>query len=293
MSRISPSPAVSRLCVALVALLALAACTDRREWRTAQAADTLEAYEAYLAANPAGEYTPLAQRRLQELKEQRDWRIATEIDTADAYRSFMDAHPKGRWVREARIRIQNFLLDPMPPAVEDLRPPEAVEPAAVAGGEMPSDLPPAAPSSAPVDPAVAPSVADEPLFDAPVAAPPASASVAAPAKAAPTSPASPAAPSKPAAPAAASPADLPQPVSHRIQLGAFATREQAQAEWAQARARHRELLGLVPTITPVGTAGGRSMFRLQASVASESQAREICRVLSTAQQPCVYAPPVR
>jgi hypothetical protein len=86
---------------------------------------------------------------------------------------------------------------------------------------------------------------------------------------------------------------LPQPVSHRIQLGAFATREQAQAEWAQARARHRELLGLVPTITPVGTAGGRGMFRLQASVASESQARDICRVLSIAQQPCVYAPPAR
>jgi len=286
MSRISPSPAASRLCVVLVALLALAACTDRREWRTAQAADTLEAYESYLAANPAGEYAPLAQRRLQELKEQRDWRIATEIDTADAYRSFIDAHPKGRWVREARIRIQNFLLDPMPPAVEDIRPPEAAAPAGMAGDEAPSDLPPAAPSSAPVDAVGTPSDMQEPLFDAPAAAPP---------KAAPAAPASPAAPSKPAAPATAPPSvsGLPQPVSHRIQLGAFATREQAQAEWVQARARHRELLGLVPTVTPVGAADGRSMFRLQASVASESQAREICRVLSTAQQPCVYAPPAR
>ena len=286
MSRISPSPAASRLCVALVALLALAACTDRREWRTAQVADTLEAYEAYLAANPAGEYAPLAQRRLQELKEQRDWRIATEIDTADAYRSFIDAHPKGRWVREARIRIQNFLLDPMPPAVEDIRPPEAAAPAGMAGDGAPSDLPPAAPSSAPVDAVGTPSDVQEPLFDAPAAAPP---------KAAPAAPASPAAPSKPAAPATAPPSvsGLPQPVSHRIQLGAFATREQAQAEGAQARARHRELLGLVPTVTPVGAADGRSMFRLQASVASESQAREICRVLSTAQQPCVYAPPAR
>jgi hypothetical protein len=282
----SPSPAAFRLCVALVALLALAACTDRREWRTAQAADTLEAYEAYLAANPAGEYAPLAQRRLQELKEQRDWRIATEIDTADAYRSFIDAHPKGRWVREARIRIQNFLLDPMPPAVEDIRPPEAAAPAGMAGDGAPSDLPPAAPSSAPVDAVGTPSDVQEPLFDAPAAAPP---------KAAPAAPASPAAPSKPAAPATAPPSvsGLPQPVSHRIQLGAFATREQAQAEWVQARARHRELLGLVPTVTPVGAADGRSMFRLQASVASESQAREICRVLSTAQQPCVYAPPAR
>ena len=136
-------PRSARLCLAFLALLAITACTDRREWRTAQAADTLESYEGYLAANPAGEYVPLAQRRLTELKEQRDWRIATELDTADAYRAFIDAHPKGKWVREARIRIQNFRLDPMPPAVEDLRPPQAPD-----GG-------------------------DDPLFDAPAASPPA------------------------------------------------------------------------------------------------------------------------
>lgn len=226
----------ARLCLAFLALLALTACTDRREWRTAQAADTLESYEGYLAANPAGEYVPLAQRRLIELKEQRDWRVATEIDTADAYRAFIDAHPKGKWVREARIRIQNFLLDPMPPAVEDVRPPQAPD-----GG-------------------------DDPLFVAP-----------------PT-----------AAPAAAVPEPvLPPPVSHRIQLGAFSTREQALAEWSQARARHRELLGLVPSITPTDPVDERSMWRLQSGVASEVQAREICRVLAAAQQPCVYAPPAR
>ena len=232
----------ARLGLALLALLALTACTDRREWRTAQAADTLESYEGYLAANPAGEYVPLAQRRLIELKEQRDWRVTTEIDTADAYRAFIDAHPKGKWVREARIRIQNFLLDPMPPAVEDLRPPQA------------------------------PDGDDDPLFVAPpTVAPPTVA---------------------PAAPVAAA-VTLPPAVSHRIQLGAFSTREQALAEWSQARARHRELLGLVPSITPTDPVDERSMWRLQSGVASEVQAREICRVLAAAQQPCVYAPPTR
>lgn len=241
----SPS---ARLGLALLALLALTACTDRREWRTAQAADTLESYEGYLAANPAGEYVPLAQRRLIELKEQRDWRVATEIDTADAYRAFIDAHPKGKWVREARIRIQNFLLDPMPPAVEDLRPPQA------------------------------PDGDDDPLFVAPpTVAPPTVA---------------PAAPAAPVAPVAAA-VTLPPAVSHRIQLGAFSTREQALAEWSQARARHRELLGLVPSITPTDPVDERSMWRLQSGVASEVQAREICRVLAAAQQPCVYAPPTR
>ena len=240
-------PRSARLCLAFLALLAITACTDRREWRTAQAADTLESYEGYLAANPAGEYVPLAQRRLTELKEQRDWRIATELDTADAYRAFIDAHPKGKWVREARIRIQNFLLDPMPPAVEDLRPPQAPD-----GG-------------------------DDPLFDAPAASPPA---------------APPPAASPPQATPAAT-ASLPPAVSHRIQLGAFSTREQALAEWSQARARHRELLGLVPSITPTDPVDGRTMWRLQSGVASQAQAREICRVLAAAQQPCVYAPPTR
>lgn len=237
----------ARLGLALLALLALTACTDRREWRTAQAADTLESYEGYLAANPAGEYVPLAQRRLIELKEQRDWRVATEIDTADAYRAFIDAHPKGKWVREARIRIQNFLLDPMPPAVEDLRPPRA------------------------------PDGDDDPLFVAPP-------TVAPPTVAPPTA--------APAAPVAAA-VTLPPAVSHRIQLGAFSTREQALAEWSQARARHRELLGLVPSITPTDPVDERSMWRLQSGVASEVQAREICRVLAAVQQPCVYAPPTR
>ena len=233
----------ARLCLAFLALLALTACTARRERRTAQAADTRESYEGYLAANPAGEYVPLAQRRLIELKEQRDWRVATEIDTADAYRVFIDAHPKGKWVREARIRIQNFLLDPMPPAVEDLRPPQATD------GD------------------------DDPLFVAPPTAAPVAAAV-------------------PAAPVAAA-VTLPPAVSHRIQLGAFSTREQALAEWSQARARHRELLGLVHSITPTDPVDERGMWRLQSGVASEVQAREICRVLAAAQQPCVYAPPTR
>jgi cell division septation protein DedD len=85
----------------------------------------------------------------------------------------------------------------------------------------------------------------------------------------------------------------PTPVSHRIQLGAFSSREQAQAEWAQARNRHRELQGLVPSLTPVTAANGSPMWRLQAGVVSEARAREICDTLQAARQPCVYAPPGR
>lgn len=231
--------------IVLLAALALGGCADRREWRNAEAADTIEAYEAYLAQYPQGDYVPPAQRRLAELKEQRDWRIATERDTAAAYRAFIDAWPKGRWVSEARVRIQNFLLDTMPPPVEDIRPPtEADEAAAAAAAAPPGAVPPAAaPSAAPQG--------EPPLFDAPAA------------------------------------------VSHRIQLGAFASREQAEAEWVRARAAHRDLLGLVPTLSPATAANGSPVWRLQAGVASESRAREICTALQAARQPCLYAPPGR
>lgn len=241
----------------LLAALALGGCADRREWRHAEAADTIEAYEAYLEQHPQGDYVPPAQRRLAELKEARDWRLATERDTADAYRSFIDAYPKGRWVSEARIRIQNFLLDPMPPPVEEIRPPTAADEAAAAA----ADAAPATPQPTPAVPPAGAPTTDASLFAAPAAAP--------------------------------AKTTEPEPVSHRIQLGAFATRERAQAEWAQARDRYRELQGLVPLFTPVTAVNGTPMWRLQAGVVSETRAREICDTLQAGRQPCVYAPPGR
>ena len=278
------TPRAVPVVILLLAALALGGCADRREWRDAQSTDTIEAYEAYLASRPQGDYVSPAQRRLGELKEARDWDIATQRDTAEAYRAFIDAYPKGRWVSEARIRIQNFLLDPMPPAVEDVRPPteadEAAAAAAAAGAAPPTAVSPATATPPPADGVLAP--ADDPLFEAPAtASPPESA---APAVTRPAAPATPAAPAKPAE---------PTPVSHRIQLGAFSSREQAQAEWAQARNQHRELQGLVPLLTPVTAANGSSMWRLQAGVVSEARAREICDMLQAARQPCVYAPPGR
>lgn len=278
------SPRAVPVVILLLAALALGGCADRREWRNAQSADTIESYEAYLANRPQGDYVSPAQRRLVELKEARDWDIATQRDTAEAYRAFIDAYPKGRWVSEARIRIQNFLLDPMPPAVEDVRPPteadEADAAAAAAGAAPPTAVPPATATPPPAD--ALPVPADDALFDAPTtASPPESAASAA------TRPATPATPAAPAKPAE------PTPVSHRIQLGAFSSREQAQAEWAQARNQHRELQGLVPLLTPVTAANGSSMWRLQAGVVSEARAREICDTLQAARQPCVYAPPGR
>lgn len=84
--------------------------------------------------------------------------------------------------------------------------------------------------------------------------------------------------------------NAPQPVEHRVQLGAFSSRELAEEAWRSARARHRELQGLVSQVTPVRSAAA-TLYRLQATVVSEARAREACRALAGAGQPCVYVPP--
>ena len=82
------------------------------------------------------------------------------------------------------------------------------------------------------------------------------------------------------------------PVTHRIQLGAYTSRDKALEAWREARARHVELQGLVSQVI-VGSNGQAAIYRLQASVVSEERAREVCRVLVAANQGCVYVPPGR
>jgi hypothetical protein len=81
-------------------------------------------------------------------------------------------------------------------------------------------------------------------------------------------------------------------VRHRIQLGAFSTRDKAEQGWRTARDRYPDLRGLVPQIIGTNSDEG-SIYRLRAGVVSEARAREICGKLSAAGQACVYVPPGR
>lgn len=83
-----------------------------------------------------------------------------------------------------------------------------------------------------------------------------------------------------------------RPVEHRIQLGAFSSRDKALEGWRSARERHPELQGLVSQVVSGAGANG-PIHRLQASVVSEARAREICRALVKSGQACVYVPPER
>jgi cell division septation protein DedD len=79
-------------------------------------------------------------------------------------------------------------------------------------------------------------------------------------------------------------------VSHRIQLAAFSTEDKARQEWNRLRGAFPELKGLAGEFIAAQTPSGR-VYRLQASVASEARAREICASLKARKQGCLYVAP--
>lgn len=72
-----------------------------------------------------------------------------------------------------------------------------------------------------------------------------------------------------------------------VQLGAFSSADRANAEWKNLQAAARGTLdGLSPRVV-VGEASGKTIYRLQAEVRDEAQARAICGGLKIAKKPCV------
>ena len=106
----------------------------------------------------------------------------------------------------------------------------------------------------------------------------------------------------PAIPAAsgagASLPDAAQPMGvtdsgYGVQLGAFSSAERANEEWKKLQADAAGTLdGLSPRVV-VGEAQGKTIYRLQAEVRDEVQARAICGGLKVAKKPCVPVIPAR
>jgi cell division septation protein DedD len=72
-----------------------------------------------------------------------------------------------------------------------------------------------------------------------------------------------------------------------VQLGAFSSAERANAEWARLKAEAAGTLdGLEPRVV-VGEASGKTIYRLQAQVRDEAQARAICGGLKVVNRACV------
>jgi cell division septation protein DedD len=104
-------------------------------------------------------------------------------------------------------------------------------------------------------------------------------------------------PAMPAASGAgASLPDAAQPIGvggYGVQLGAFSSAEHANEEWKKLQADAAGTLdGLAPRVV-VGEAQGKTIYRLQAEVRDEVQARAICGGLKVAKKPCVPVIPAR
>jgi hypothetical protein len=75
-----------------------------------------------------------------------------------------------------------------------------------------------------------------------------------------------------------------------VQLGAFSSTANARSEWRRLAVRFQSQLGgLTPRIVPV-TLSGRQLYRLEASVASQSAAHRLCQQLQHRSQGCLTVP---
>jgi cell division septation protein DedD len=94
------------------------------------------------------------------------------------------------------------------------------------------------------------------------------------------------------APVAPQPAAVSVPrapdAAHRVQLGAFSSTQLADSEWARLQGQYAELKPLKSAVSPVQTPRGR-LYRLQATVASEQAARQLCAKLKSMGQACIVA----
>jgi cell division septation protein DedD len=76
-----------------------------------------------------------------------------------------------------------------------------------------------------------------------------------------------------------------------VQLGAFSSSERANDEWKKLQAQSSGTLdGLAPRVV-VGSAAGRTIYRLQAEVRDEAHARAVCGGLKSMDKACVVVLP--
>jgi hypothetical protein len=258
------------LCAAVAtATLLLAACSrEADDWRATQAADTVASYEQFLRQYPGSTHATDATTRVGQLAEDEAWQLATSQDTQAGYQQFITRYPEGKWAQEARVRVENFALS---------QPPAADSPAAVMAGMAGTP---------------APGAAGRPVVTPPaLPAPPAVKNLPAPVAASPEK----------VPPVAKSTAPVKSPASSRktaekasgfgAQLGAYSSKEKAEAQWKLLSTHYNAQLGKAKHRVVAGKAKGKTLYRLQVPQASEAKARELCARLKTKHQACVVFHP--
>jgi hypothetical protein len=200
-------------------------------------------------------------------REKSDWRSAQAADTAESYQQFIDAHPDSAQVASAHERLAQLAEE------KDWR---------VAAEQDSLDAYERFLAQYPQGRWAKEARLRADNFASGAAAPPGSTSGAG-------APPAPVAGPSPAGAGALVPDGGPPPVSagFGVQLGAFSSAERANDEWKRLAASSAGTLdGLNPRVV-VGEAGGKTIYRLQAEVRDEAQARAVCGGLKAANKPCV------
>jgi cell division septation protein DedD len=195
-------------------------------------------------------------------REKSDWRSAQAADTPESYEQFLSSHPDSTLVTTARERLGQLAEE------KDWR--NAAETDTVdAYRQFVAQYPSgkwAKEAQVRID-----------NFATATSAKEASAATPAPDEA---SPAGAAAPTSPATAVSAG-------SGYGVQLGAFSTPDRANAKWKELKASSAGTLdGLEPRVV-VGESAGKTIYRLQATVRDEAQARAVCTGLKLDATPCV------
>jgi hypothetical protein len=75
--------------------------------------------------------------------------------------------------------------------------------------------------------------------------------------------------------------------SRTVQLGAFSSKARAESQWKQLQAKFPSQLAALTPRYLAGKAAAKAVYRLQVSLPSSTQARELCNSLRKRSQACV------
>jgi cell division septation protein DedD len=197
-------------------------------------------------------------------REKGDWRSAQAADSPESYQQFIDEHPESTYVASARERLQQLAEEKDWRAAAEADSAEAYQQfiAQYPSGKWAKEARVRIDAFSSQGGAAASTI--------PAAPDPSSSSAASPA---------------PADAPAAAPAIVAS--GFGVQLGAFSSAERANEEWKKLQGDAAGMLdGLAPRVV-VGESSGKTIYRLQAEVRDEAQARAICGGLKVAKKPCV------
>jgi len=191
-------------------------------------------------------------------REKSDWRSAQAADSLESYEQFIAAHPDSTLVANAHERLQQLGEEKDWRAAAATDSSEAYQqflvqhPAGKWAKEAQVRIDNFAASAAATGAATTPAASGEGAVLPDVAQP-------------------------------SPPADS----GYGVQLGAFSSAERANEEWKKLQGDAGGLLdGLSPRVV-VGETQGKTLYRLQAEVRDEAQARAVCGGLKVAKKPCV------